>query len=211
MLSRLLLLCVLLLLLPGPTVAVQGEWVGKTVGYAHCRGTGGSANVSTSNAGTDVAHTLSCTISPTDATTPIVLRQNTVVNACALLQIVTPATVPQLQFSLKACTVPGCATGTVTELVRNGTFLPSSNATSNGWVCMKTVVRAAPGAAVSTDSSFMTYPSALAGTPDSNTIAQPLPLNTLVGQTWTMHSQWLTNAGTGSSAALNAFIVTVTR
>jgi hypothetical protein len=184
--------------------APPAEWVAKTVAYAKCVGTGGNSNVSTSGAGTDFAHNLSCTL---DAS---MVKANGIINTCALLTVTTPASAPQLQFKLKACTVPGCGSGTVTTLVAQGAFSPVQSVTTNGWVCFKTVARAAPGAAVSTDSSFITYPSAVTWPPDSNTVAQPVALNTSVAQSVTLTSQWLTNQGTGSTAALNALIVSVT-
>ncbi len=186
------LLCMPLLLF----AAQPTEWVSKTVSYATCVGSAGSTNVSTSGAGTDVAHTLACTIAANQ------LKANGVVNACALFTVATPGTVPTLQVKFKAGS---------TTLATHSAFPPPVNTTVNGWLCTRTVVRAAPGASVQTDTSFVTYPSATTFVEDSNAVAQPIALATNGALVWTFTSQWLTNAGTGSSLTLNAFVVTVTQ
>jgi hypothetical protein len=187
-------------------VAGPAEWVAKTAAYARCVGSGGTTNTSTSGAGTDFVHSLACTFDP--LVTP--LKLNGVVSACALLSLATASTAPPLQIKLKACTVAGCGSGTVTTLVAQAAFDPATSQTSNGWICFKTVIDAAPGVSVNTENSFVTTPAGLTSAAESNNIPQPIPLNTLVAQTWTVTTQWLNTAGTGSSATLNAFVVTIT-
>jgi hypothetical protein len=199
----LLLLVVVLLSVP-LHAAPPAEWVSKTVAYAKCVGSGGNTNTSTSGSGTDFVHNLACTL---DAA---MVKANGIINTCALLSVTTPAVAPQLLLKMKFCTVLGCASGTVTPLVAQASVSVNINSTSNGWLCFKTVSRAAPGAAVNTDSSFITYPSAVSFSVDSNTVAQPVALNTSVAQSVSLTSQWLTNAGTGSTVSLNAMTVTVT-
>jgi hypothetical protein len=129
------------------------------------------------------------------------LRANGVVNACALVTVVGAATVPQLQMKFKAGS---------TALAVQGAFTPQLNTTANAWLCAKTVARAAPGPSVATDTSFLTYPSGTTFAPDANALAQPVLLATNGPLVWTFTSQWLTNAGTGSSLTLTSFVVTVT-
>lgn len=203
--KHLCLLAFIVFLLSIPLhAAPPAEWVSRTVAYARCSGTGGNSNVSTSGSGTDFIHNLACQLDPS------MIKANGIVNTCALLSITTPAVAPQLLFKLKSCSVLGCATGTTTVLVAQAAVSPNPNAAVNGWLCFKTVARAAPGAAVNTDSSFITYPSGVSFAVDSNTVSQPVALNTSVSQSMSLSSQWLTNAGTGSTVALNALVISVT-
>jgi hypothetical protein len=199
------LACLVYFLPPQVLAVAQMEWVPQAVFYTACPGIAGDTNTSASGAGTDRPYTLACPI------TPLMFEAKTVIDACALLSVATGTTAPSLQIKLKACTVQGCASGVVTNLVVPAANAGPPNKNLNGWICMKTVVRAGPSASTPTDSSFVTYPGAVAFEQDSNTIPQPLPLNTSVTQYWTFTSQWLTHpAGTTNTATLNDFYVQVT-
>jgi hypothetical protein len=186
-----------ILLCPAGLFAAPGEWVARTVSYALCVGTGGSTNSSASGAGTDIAFTLACTTTPRDHKT------NTVVDACALITVTTGSSAPQAILKLKS----GSA-GTTT-LVSNAAFIPANSSVTNGWVCFKAVITAAPGASIPTYSSYVTYPSATADARDSNATAQPVNLATNGNLVWTATWQWVA-VGTGlNTAKLEAFVLQV--
>jgi len=195
--KKCLALLLVALLLPASLFAAPSEWVARTVSYALCVGTNGSTNTSSSGSGADIAFTLACT------TTAGQLKTNAVVDACALITVTTGTSAPQAILKLKS----GSA-GTTT-LVSQAAFLPANSTVTNGWVCFKSVIAAAPGASVATYNSFVTYPSATAEARDSNATAQPVNLATNGSLAWTATWQWLT-AGTGTnSAKLEAFVFQV--
>jgi hypothetical protein len=200
----LFLACLVSCLSPPWRAVAQTEWVPQAVSYIPCPGIAGDTNTSTSGAGTDRPFTLACPI------TPLMFEAKSVIDACALLSVATGASAPSLQIKLKACTVQGCASGVVTNLVVPAANDAAPSKNLNGWICTKTVLRTGPSASTPTDSSFVTYPGAVAYEQDSNTVGPTVNLNTLVTQYWTLTSQWVTNTGTPATATLNDFYVQIT-
>jgi hypothetical protein len=193
------MLCLSLLVLLS-MAAKPSEFVARTVSYAKCTGISGSTNTSDTGAGTDIAHTLTCTFD-LDNLDKGILKANSVIDAFALVTLTTSTPAPRLQFKLKA--------GAIT-LVENDLFFPADNDTINYWIAFKTIVRAAPGASVNTDSSFLASPAAASNAGNHNNTAQPIPLNTLTDLVWTFVSRWESDTGPASTVALNVFLVQVT-
>jgi hypothetical protein len=192
-----LALGLVVLLLPTWLFSAPAEWEARSVSYALCVGSNGSTVSSVTAPGSDIAFTLACTTTPKDH------KANTVMDACALMTVTTGTTAPQAIVKLKS----GSA-GTTT-LVSNAAFLPANSSVTNGWICFKAVLTAAPGAAVPIYTSFVTYPSATADARDSNATAQPVNLATNGNLVWTVTWQW-GSAGTGTNTAkLEAFVLQV--
>jgi hypothetical protein len=181
--------------LVGPlSAAPPSEWVAKQVSYATCTGVSGDTNLATSNPGVDYAHTLTCTV---DANR---IKAGTMVRACAMLTVTTAASVPTLQFKLKA--------GATTLYAPLFAFPPEVSLTRTTAFCFDTMGITPPGPTGNTQTSVRGFPTEVAYTEQSNSIAQPVSLATNGPLVWTFVSRWSSSIA-GNSVTLNHFQVEV--
>jgi hypothetical protein len=187
------------LLLGGSTghSAPPVEWVARGVAYAQCGSTGGTTNLSSSGSGTDFAHSLACTLDAATITT------GTVVRACAHVTVTTGTSAPLLQFKLKA--------GSTTLSAPNTAGTVPNSITRTSVVCFVTMGGAVPGASAATYTALEGFPTEFFYTDLSNSVTQPVTLNTAGTLAWTFVSQW-SSAGVGSNVVtLNSWNVTLTK
>jgi hypothetical protein len=126
------------------------------------------------------------------------LFTNKAIQVCAVFQVTTNATAPNITVRLKAGTTVLVATAT-------SAIFGNSLANKGSAYCFLAQGTAAPGASVNVEAGFMGTMSRGAST-DLNQIAQPVTLATNAGQTIQISAQWGT-ATSGNKIQLRQFFV----
>jgi hypothetical protein len=175
-----------------PNPFLTGEWVADGVSSHACAATGGDTNFSSTSPAV-YTHTLTC---PLPAN---LLHAGSLLQACALIDVVTGGTGTRPSFQLLANST------TLASNVAAGA--PLNNAT-NAWVCFDLVVTGNPGPAVPVYASYFGSPPGFPayGSPPSQT-AQPVNLNTLGTISLGFASSWPSSAGSSNSLTLHGMIV----
>jgi hypothetical protein len=157
-----------------------------------CAQTGGNTNDAASGAGSDFAHTLTCTVPANFLTAGKILR------TCGIFRMTTGTTFPTMLWKLKA--------GATTLLSTNAHAPDNQFSNRSQVMCFYTMATAAPGGAAPTHSGLDAYPSAFENSFEVNITAQPVTLATNAPQIFGLVTQWGSTIS-GNTLALDAMWV----